>query len=114
MSEENKTEKKEVYYMPATLTLNSLVKRGYSRKQADDICWWSLSEEFQQECEKRGKDVAKTSESEMVSLFLERYHIDPDSGEISPSEPLTGIEMGNAIVGLLFIATFVVTLWFIL
>jgi hypothetical protein len=114
VSDENKTEKKEIYYMPATLTLNSLVKRGYSRKQADDICWWALSEEFQHECEKRGKDVATTDEDEMVSLFLEKYHIDPESGEITTSKPLTGIEMGNAIVGLLFVATFIVTLWFVL
>ncbi len=114
MSEETKRPKKEIYYMPKTFALAKLLEQGYTRRQADDICWWAHSEEFQRECEKRGIDISKAHEEKLVRLYLKMYHPKPE-GEIikmRAAQPLAGT--GNFIIGVLFIATFVVTLWLVL
>jgi len=116
MSEENKPQQKEIYYMPQTFALSQLLEQGYTRRQADDICWWALSEEFQQECEKRGTDVADASEEKRVRLYLKMYNPIPagEVGKISTSKPLPSAGMENFIVVLLFIVTFASTLWLFL
>lgn len=113
MSEENKTRKKEIYYMPQTFALSQLLEQGYTRKQADDICWWALSEDFQRECEKYGTDVTNASEEKRVRLYLKMYHPIPE-GKVGKTQLIEGDGTGNFIVVLLFIATFAVTLWLFL
>lgn len=91
--------------------LSRIFHMGYTRKQADDIYQWAISDEFQTECEKRGKNITANNAFERVALYLNMYDYAPE--EQAGASKSASFYAGNVFPVLLFMVTLLVSLWYI-